>query len=214
MRIALLCSFFLLQLSSQASAEFLNEASFGFVLGNNFLKEEQAGVAITHDEQFFSLGTSFGYRGTLRLGPIGLGGLGYLDWEGARYSRQSSNESIFASTSYGITNLRYAYGASLAYFIPGTFFRIIGEYLPYVHNKVLWTKEKGENPFKKDDTLTGWGWGAGFAYRYTERISLFVMYRDVNYTKGKITRVDTDIPGTQFKKAGWGGIYLNAAVVF
>ncbi|MBK9293415.1 MAG: hypothetical protein IPM57_03070 [Oligoflexia bacterium] len=197
-----------------AQAQLHAELGFGFTAGGNNYNELASGYTVGHDETFMSFGLGLMGRLGIKIANVSITASLFHDWEGSSLTYQPSNQSLFASGAYAITNRRFGYGPSVMLLIPAIDISVFGEYYPYVNNTIQWAETKSQNPFHQNDWLTGWGFALGVGKMMFGKVHAQAAYRSVNYTKVSLNGTETAIPGARFDKAHWGGVFIGGAYSF
>lgn len=201
-------------MSSSAHGQLHAEAGLGFTAGSNSFNELATGYSISQEETFMAVGIGLMGRLGIKIANFSITASAFHDWEGSSITYRPSNQSIFASGTYALTNRKFGYGPSVMFLIPALDISLFGEYYPYVSNTIQWAEIKSQNPFRQNDWLSGWGFALGVGKLMFGKIHMQAAYRSFTYTKASISGVETSIPGVRFDKARWGGVFVGGAFSF
>jgi hypothetical protein len=190
------------------------EPGAGITAGSNKAIETSGLATLTHSELLMSFGFDLNLRAGYQMGWLGIGAIGFSQWESSRNTVTSSNESIFASTGYSNTMNRIGFGPMIIFSLPETGFRIMAEYFPVARAQVVWGEEKSANPFRKGDVFTGTGWGLGASYVFTKAFSLYAIYRSFSYSTAQLSGTEFSISGSRFSQLNSSGMHVGGAFGF
>jgi len=163
----------------------------------------------------FVLDADFNLRAGLSIFGLSFGPVyGYGKFNSS-FTRKDTSGSIFTEAKYDTSFKQNNLGAFLGFNIPVIPLRIWGEY--YFDSKltVNYAVPKSENPFAKDDKFKGKGYGIGLAYRALPILSIFGMYKSLEYDEWtvKSTGATRSLPSTGYSTLkttqGLAGILLS-----
>lgn len=190
---------------SQAKAEV--QMYTALVGGSTTMSETQSGTSYNHESQFFvgHLGGAFGGGYVFTTNVIGLGLKGEIAWAGNSMNRK--NAATTDSVSYRYESQRVLSGLTFS-LRPGPV-AIDFEYYPWILNRVSYSDQKSENPFRKSDDLKGTGYGVGFAFKIFPPMRNFIMFRKLNYNNVKLDGVTKTLPDDQYSLLKFDEVVLG-----
>lgn len=200
--------------AESAGAQFTLEPGLSLSLGGNKLIDTRSAPTVNHSEGYFAVGVGGEFRAGYRWDFLSLSATGFAHWEGARYRATANGSSIFSSTEYAVTNLRYGLGPGLAFHLPWAGIRFLTEYFPLATNEITYAGNAAINPWRKGDKLTGTGWGVGLSYQLVAQINLYVIYRSFSFFQGKIGGVSVSLPDGNFSRLSSSAAFTGATYSF
>lgn len=166
----------------------------GINAGNYWLNETTGGNNYKHESSFMGhLGFAFGGKYLIQLGPIGLGIIGELGWQGNSVDRRQTGST--SSAWYRNEMNHFLYGASIH--LGSEKVALIGEYYPSVQNTISYSDAGGANPWRTNDILRGTGYGIGISYAFWSTPA-YVMYRRLSYKDVQMAGAAVTLPSSRY----------------
>ncbi|MFN8369250.1 MAG: hypothetical protein U0T83_01360 [Bacteriovoracaceae bacterium] len=165
---------------------------------------------VSHNTLFTDPGIGFEGRLGLNVAMFSFGAVGAINWESSRIKYLPTNQSIIKMDTYSNTHKRIFAGPTVILHVLKAV-RVIGEYLPYVQDKLTYTKLRSSNPFTEGDRIKGSGWGAGIG---VEAIQTYidVVYRSFEYNKGTLRSVSTSLPNSKYSTFERSGVFVSFGI--
>ncbi len=172
----------------------------GLDVGSMLMREQVGGTGYTNQSTFFvgHWGYALGTRAKINLGSVGLGVIGEVAWIGDSLERKS-NEATGGSTYRNEFNRGIAGATASLNTGPSSIFI---EYYPWVQNTVIYSDEKGSNPFRKNDKLKATGYGLGFTFGFSNESAYQLLYKKLQYRNVTMNGVEISLPSDQYEIMG------------
>jgi hypothetical protein len=145
-------------------------------VGSVKMTETNSGTYDHKSSPLGHVGLGLGLRLKLDIGNFGIGGIAEYAWIGDTNERGLTGSPT--TTTYRNDMNRLLGGGTVSWGLTD-WFRLLGEYYPVATSKVIYGDEKPENPWRKNDTLTATGWGAGVQFKFA-KFTLTALYRSLD----------------------------------
>lgn len=169
----------------------------GLDLGSQLMYETSGGSDYSHKSTLAigHWGYSIGARPKIDLGTFSLGVVGEIAWIGDSTERTITTAS--SPSTYRNESHRGLAGASASINTGGS--SIVLEYYPWVQNSVLYSDNKAENPYRKNDLLKATGYGVGFNFGFFSGMAYQLLYRNLVYKDVSMNGTKVTLPTDQYK---------------
>jgi hypothetical protein len=143
---------------------------------------------------------------------FGFGAIGEMQWQHLDGRRSDQSGFLFwEKEGYDNSIRSLIYGGYLSFDLK--VIRIIGEYYAKATGDVTYSDTETQNPFTKDDELTGNGFGLGIGAT-TGPVAITVMLRRVTYDELTSQTVTTTLPSSSLTKIIDDSLTLQLGLIF
>lgn len=183
----------------------------GANIGELTQTETSAGNTFRHSSTFFvgHFGIGAGFRSIFEIGSVELGPVAELGWMGDSIERK---QAATTTATYRYEAYRLIAGLHVAQNIGS--FKLIAEYYPFAQSTVMYSDEKSDNLFRKNDTLNSTGWALGGAYGSNESSYYTVLYRALTYKDIKSNGAAVTLPSLTHSSIQVGEVVVTRSINF
>lgn len=160
---------------------------------------------------FGHTGLGVGSKVLWNLGNFSLGFMGDIAWTGDSIER-TNKSGLNETSTYRFETNRIIYGPCVDINF-SHYFSMVGEYYPLSTSKVIYSDEKAQNPWRKNDNIKSKGFGAGFSYS-SGSFKTTILYREISMSSSDLNSVNTDFPSASYQVPKTTEILIRGGVVF
>jgi hypothetical protein len=182
-------------------------------MGSLMMKEDVGANSYTNKSTFGvgHWGYAIGTRAKLNLGAVGIGVVGELSWIGNTVERKLDSESSAGPTYRNESHRSLAGGSVSINTGPSA---IVAEYYPWVQNSIIYSDDKSQNPFRKNDRLRATGYGVGFLIGTAASTGYQIFYKKLQYKNVQMNGVDSTLPNDQYQTPNLDELSFGFALKF
>lgn len=141
------------------------------------------------------MGLGLNYTMGWNWGPLTTSLLAEYGWKDETLRRDPGAGGTVVE--YNFQTNRLVLGTRFSIPLGGEVFQLVAEYLPLIEAKTIYSDEKTENPFRKNDVLKGNGFGGGVCFLMRPLI-ISAIFRQVTYNNVQTNGTSRTLPDSLY----------------
>lgn len=156
---------------------------------------------------FFNVGVALGVRASVSTDIFTFGVGADLGWKEEAIEHRPSGGAV---SEYDYQQIRALVGPYITW---GKIVHLYVGYDPLAYAKFTYTDNEHVNPFRKGDTLTGYGGTIGVGVKKDDVLIRF-LGRKIFYNKAELSDVEIDLPSSEVSKMNTGEFVIQVGQTF